>query len=421
MTLVRAWKAGFVGIFVVAGMACSSEGTPGGGGPDGERAPAATLDEQLAQVAGQVPEFGGMFVADNGKLGIYLLDPVAAPAATQAIAAMFGSENTIDRGVTIVPAQYGFGQLKRWHEGMVSLFDLDGVVSTDIDEARNRITVGVERMTLAGAVELELARLGIARAAVTIEPAEPIRMVATLRDRVRPLAGGLQINFPGFLCTLGFNAVRAGVSGFVTNSHCTANQGGVDGTKYWQPLESVDPALIGTEIADPTYLKSNCPGTIKGKNCRYSDSAFVQHDAAAATSPGSLAKLDAPGGSLTIAGTFTIVGEGVAIAGATTVNKVGRTTGWSQGTVSSTCVNTGVQGSRIVQLCQNHVSAAVGSGDSGSPVFERINDAEGAPTDSVRLHGILWGGNSSGTSFVFSPIANVQRAGELGALTTLAP
>jgi hypothetical protein len=67
-----------------------------------------------------------------------------------------------------------------------------------------------------------------------------------------------------------------------------------------------------------------------------------------------------------------------------------------------------VSGSNIVQLCQTFVSAGVGGGDSGSPVF--------SGTSSVTLVGILWGGNSSGTQFVYSPIGNIEQ--ELGALTT---
>jgi hypothetical protein len=54
------------------------------------------------------------------------------------------------------------------------------------------------------------------------------------------------------------------------------------------------------------------------------------------------------------------------------------------------------------------VSAGVGGGDSGSPVF--------MGTNNVTLVGILWGGNSSGTQFVFSPIANIEQ--ELGSLVT---
>jgi hypothetical protein len=72
-----------------------------------------------------------------------------------------------------------------------------------------------------------------------------------------------------------------------------------------------------------------------------------------------------------------------------------------------------VSGSNIVLLCQDFVEnnvQIVAGGDSGSPVF-RINSSGRAT-----LLGNLWGGNSSGTLFVYSPIANIER--ELGPLTT---
>jgi hypothetical protein len=115
---------------------------------------------------------------------------------------------------------------------------------------------------------------------------------------------------------------------------------------------------------------------------------------------------------LEIAGEFVIGAQGAATVGQTG-NKVGGATGWTQGIVTRTCVNTGVSASNIVLLCQDFVENTVqivNSGDSGSPVF-RINAG-----DSVTLLGNLWGGNSSGTLFVYSPIANIER--ELGALTT---
>lgn len=49
------------------------------------------------------------------------------------------------------------------------------------------------------------------------------------------------------------------------------------------------------------------------------------------------------------------------------------------------------------------------NGDSGSPVFRY----QGL---TVLLSGILWGGPEDGSSFVFSPINQVEQ--ELGALTT---
>jgi hypothetical protein len=124
---------------------------------------------------------------------------------------------------------------------------------------------------------------------------------------------------------------------------------------------------------------------------------------------GKIAKTNRPAKSaLTITGQFSITAEGEAVAGQT-VNKVGRTTGWSQGAVTATCVNTNVSGSNITELCQDFVNAAVGSGDSGSPVFAITSGT------NVRLLGILWGG-SGNQSFVFSPLSNIEA--ELGPLTT---
>jgi hypothetical protein len=169
----------------------------------------------------------------------------------------------------------------------------------------------------------------------------------------------------------------------------------------------VDPVRIGTEVHDPAYFRrqSGCPS---GRRCRFSDASRAAYAPGIPFTLGTLAKTTgANNNSITINGSFTITGEGGAAVGQT-VNKVGRTTGWTQGLVTNSCVNTGVSGSNIVQLCQTFVSARVGGGDSGSPVFRG--------TTSVTLVGILWGGNSSGSQFVYSPIGNIEQ--ELGALTT---
>ena len=96
------------------------------------------------------------------------------------------------------------------------------------------------------------------------------------------------------------------------------------------------------------------------------------------------------------------------------MHKIGRTTGWTRGSVRGTCVNTNVAGTNITQLCQGWVSAGAGGGDSGSPVFRRQGTGS-----NVTLLGILWGGStlSDGSSlYIFSPISNIET--ELGALTT---
>jgi hypothetical protein len=168
-------------------------------------------------------------------------------------------------------------------------------------------------------------------------------------------------------------------------------------------------------VADPVYVR-NGPGCPRGRKCRYSDASRAAYINGANQALGLIAQTSGPNnGSLTITGSFSITANdcgttGGCLAVGTTVNKVGRTTGWTAGKITNTCVNTGVSGSNIVQLCQTFVSAGVGGGDSGSDVFQITSGS------NVKLAGVLWGGNSGGTQFVFSPFGNVTR--ELGALTT---
>jgi len=298
------------------------------------------------------------------------------------------------------------------HQRLLSLFELAGVVFTDADENSGRLVVGVLDRGIEGLIRGRLRVLGVPSESVDVIATEPIVQVATLRDKVRPVVAGVQIRFSNFLCTLGFNAIRAGVAGFVTASHCSDKQGSVDGTNYYQPLNQVSADFIGTEIADPAYRRkiAGCP---IGRVCRFSDSNFSDGSGSVVFDLGAIAKTSGPNnGSLAIAGMFSITGDGAATVGQT-ANKVGRTTGWTRGRVTRTCVNTGVSGSNIVLLCQDFVENTVkivAGGDSGSPVF-RIQS-----NTSVTLLGNLWGGNSSGTLFVYSPIANIKR--ELGNLIT---
>ncbi len=325
-----------------------------------------------------------------------------------AVALAFGAGGPL-RAPT-VKAQ-GPPDLEEQHRRLLPLFELAGVVFTDADEARGRLVVGVLDRGVEGLVRASLRAQGVPFQSVDIVETDAIVQVTTLRDRVRPVMGGLQIRFSQFLCSLGFIAERNRVLGYVTASHCSDTQGAVDGTKYYQPLNQVTDEFIGTEIADPPYVRSGgCP---RGRKCRYSDANFSQGAEGVSFTRGAIEMTTGKNnGSLVISGQFTITGTGTATANETTANKVGRTTGWTQGTVTRTCANTGVSGTNIILLCQDFVESTVqlvAGGDSGSPVF-RIDGGS-----NVTLLGNLWGGNSSGTLFVYSPFANIE--GELGNLT----
>ena len=372
----------------------------------------------VAELDRQIPGFGGFFLDRDGTPSVYLSRGAGRAPAERALGAYMSARGLSIASLRVLEGRYGWQQLQRWQDAATDgAFEVAGTVFVDNDETSNRIRIGVENVNAIGQVRAALARRGISDEAVIIERTEPIVQVASLQNVVdRPVRAGVQINFPGYLCSVGFNATSDGVRSFITASHCTNKQGGVESTPYWQPLQSVDGTQIATEVADPVYKKGNgCPG---GRTCRYSDASRAAYIDPANQALGLIAATSgANNGSLTITGSLTISSDdcngsdddlGGCIAVNTTVGKIGRTTGWTSGRLTNTCVNTGVQGSRIVQLCQNFVSAGVGGGDSGSDVF--------VGTSSVKLAGILWGGSSSGNQFVYSPLANVVK--ELGSLTT---
>ncbi|HJU67913.1 MAG TPA: hypothetical protein VJ650_06650 [Gemmatimonadaceae bacterium] len=314
-------------------------------------------------------------------------------------------------------AQGGQDRLAAWFDhASPAVLALPGAVFADHDEKIGKLVFGVENANAIPGIRIALAKLGVPSSAYEMEVTEPIYQMATLRDVFRPTQAGIQIHFGQYLCTMGFNVSHAGGRSFITNSHCTNRQGGVEGTQYYQPSSGVNGTVIATEAADPNYSRGGtCP---KGKRCRYSDASRALYSSNVASNQGDILKTTgANNGSLTVGGVFTVSSQDNSTTNfplGTVVNKVGRTTGWTQGQVTRTCVHTGVQGTSIAQLCQTFVSnpagaVVVGSGDSGSPVF-RITSG-----DNVQLVGILWGGSSDNRTFIFSPLKQIQD--ELGAVT----
>lgn len=393
------------GLAILAAVAACSDSGPGTG-PEPISLSRPLQAPDVGALTRALPGFGGLFI-DHGVPTVYLTDLRQQGLAEQLLGGFARARGAT--GIRVLAGRFAYGDLDKWFQQVSNeAFAQGSVVFVDLDEAANRVLVGVEPGVSHANIHALAARLGVPAEALTVRDAEPIHYVATLRDQVRPVVAGLQINFSNFICSIGFNATSGGQASFVTASHCTDRQGGVEGTLYYQPLASTANSFIGTEVADPKYFRNGgvCP---HGRKCRYSDASRAAYASGVPFALGGIAATTGPNdGSVTIAGTLTINGNGGEVAG-DVANKIGRTTGWTQGIITNTCVNTGVSGSNIVQLCQNFVSAGVGGGDSGSDVFLQSGGG-------VRLLGVLWGGNSAGTQFVYSPIANVEQ--ELGPLTT---
>lgn len=371
---------------------------------------AFSIDDELVQIGREIPGFGGLFYDEQGRPTLYLLDP-------QGVGGF--AAKSLGADVRVLRGDYEFERLVGWRNELRPLLGLPGVSFLDADEGRNRVVVGVDSQAKGlnnkgldwGRLESEILALGIPREAVVFQEAAPFEDLATLRDKLRPAPGGAQIAFSNFLCTLGFNAYRGNVFGFVVNSHCTNVRGEVDGTRYYQSLPA---NAIGTEIADPPFFTGPpCPA---GRRCRRSDTAFAKYDK---TSLGGLGKIALTTSKGTETGSFTLKNPGARLsitarAGSPlqgdTVHKIGRTTGWTFGSVIETCVDAN-NGTDITMFCQSIVRAGGGSGDSGSPVFYSL------PGNKARLVGILWGGRTDpdlGVLYAFSPLENIEA--ELGPL-----
>jgi len=333
---------------------------------------------------------------------------------------VFGAGRVPRGGIRVLPARYSFAELRAWDDQAVSLLQIPGVVSSGIDHAANALRVGVQDLRLESEVRRALQDLGIPEEAVVIEERAGPLVFDGLQDRERPVEGGLNVDNNN--CTLGFNALRAGVEGFVTASHCSTLQAVLD----WHTFFQMDPVLLadklGSETVDPPWFGSatdaRCP---VGAQCRLSDSDFSPYDPGVQFQRGKIEKTvggpDPIPANFNIAGSFRITGTGVALQGQT-VNKVGRSTGWTQGTVTAVCVHEPLNPPSPTQflLCQTEANYNSAGGDSGSPVFM----IEGS-TDNVTLVGIHWGMWLPAGPRVFSPFGQVAGATELGPLTVTAP
>lgn len=391
------------------------------------------------EVAQAVPGFGGYFIDESGAPTVYLTDVSRKAEAAQALAGFLTSFGWTANDLKVRQADYSYLQLDAWYQSAwPRVLALPGAVSTDLDEGRNRLRfTGVDPSALAN-IAGTLSGLGIPAAAAVLQIRGPVRQATMLRDKVRPPHGGFQIQFfplPAsplvLVCTLGFNAVKNGVNSFITNSHCSNIQGGTTlPTDYYQSTRGgvlpVADNYIAFEAEDPDYQSGGeCP---LARRCRTADVSRAQYGAGQSFSIGKIARTALLNSIMVedstpyfqidpLNPTYRLVSEQATPIQGQVLNKVGRTTGWTQGRVVATCENVDVSDSDITQLCQSLVDAYVAGGDSGSPVFGFNTDG------TVFLGGILWGSSTdlvtNAVQFIFSPYGSIER--ELGDLTVSDP
>jgi hypothetical protein len=397
-----------------------------GGAPQDPTSFGGTLDAHFVRIAQEIPGFAGFYYDEAGTLNVVMSDgaqPLAQAEVRSRVATALqaiGHDPAAAQGAVIRQGRYDFSQLDAMHQRVSSVLGLQGTVFTDADERRNRVVIGVENAAAAASVERAVAMLGLPAEAVIIELTGPITLDSnhTLRDMVRPVAGGLSINFlrgaSGFLCTHGFNVRspnRPNVHGFVTNSHCSDTRSVVLNTPYWQHSRFVEGTFIGNEVHDlPLFTGPPCP---EGRHCRYSDALGARYAPGVENAFGAIyrtiAQSPLPGDTIwtidPVNPRWQIVDEIPFPVLGQTLHKTGRRTGWTSGPVTATCVNSNVGGSDppTTMLCQDRVDTPSGGGDSGSPYFVRIGE-----TNNVALIGIHWGSGGTPPTTVMSAMSNIR-------------
>ncbi len=318
--------------------------------------------------------------------------------------------------VRLKTTTYAFGTLNGWKKSLErGFFALSGSVVSDLDEKTDRIVLGYDPAVLPKSrVQALVRRSGVPADAVRLQATDP-PVLDSLHSRSPVAAGGLQVyDLPaGKYCSLGFVARRAGVRGFVTDSHCTRTFGAVDSDSFYQPDLGGGPAsFAGTETVDPPLIPrgvGECPGILPN-SCRYSDAAFIDITHTSwLTGPGAVASMSALGSYAAWDGVSfdRIQGEGSRLAGRA-VFKVGAATGKTQGNITYVCATITI--SRVILLCTDEASYGAAASDSGAPVLGYVG-AAGINAD-VNLYGTHIG--NLGSLGMYSAIQYIET--EVGSL-----
>jgi len=434
---VRIWRFALLGLLLL--VACRDHTTtPSLRGSFSPSIAPSTLtrlrpeEVAFAELGERAPSSAGFYLNANGELVAFVRDQqdeTNARSALVDIASRSPDSRIKSATVRIERGRYTFRQLAGWRDAIFDniLGTVPGVVFLDLTEQLNRLTIGVSpreaailRLQLPG----KLTELGVDTGAVTYRVQEPIRGLASspreltsgilvaagVMDWFESVFGGIRIQTGAGMCTLGIVADNGTGPGIVTDSHCSQQMWSLDNGPIYQPAPS---RQVGTEAVDPPGYGCGLFGL---NTCRGSDASFYAVTGGVSSYRGLIARTlssAGPGsghGSLDINPDrpffiVTAADQSDAIGGER-VQKVGITSGWTWGTIGSTCAdhhNGGLfnwyPGSNVT-ICIYGANILADSGDSGSPVFRLEGNGYTQATDLVRIMGLIIG--HAGGETVFS-------------------
>lgn len=411
--------------------------------PAAARRSAQGLDALFLKFADNLPGFAGYFYNESGDLVVQLTGRGDEHAARALLAETARTRPqrwhnpwTRPAQVIIQRAQFDFAQLQAIRARLAAdAAILAEFPSFDTNEVTNEVVLGVTTEEARQRVLAQVAALQLPPNAIRIEVVPPTTFITNLSNSVRPVVGGLQIQWTDNVnaplgikdCTLGINVlygnaaegIATGTPGFYTAAHCSPVQGANDSVEYRQ-----GGTRIGQERYDPanfTFMtNADCIYPQGNTYCRYSDVTFATYDSAVSRKQGYLAKTlsrgtgagNAGSTDLAILGSwqFTATGTVLPTVGMT-LEKVGEHTGWTGGSVvaannGATCADQparNLAGQVVYVLCSTTVDAYALDGDSGSPVFRILSN------NNVEFAGIVWGQTGTGR-FWFSDVNQIAKS-----------
>jgi hypothetical protein len=362
------------------------------------------VEDEILRVESEVPGFGGMYFDPGaGRFVAFVRDPGArgrAVAALRVAAARWGNAHPEARSlaggeVDVRTGAFAFSDLMAWQQALLpALGRVAGVVGIDADERENRVTISVTNDAAAAEIGRVAAAVGVPTQAIAVRRSPAIKALqSNVRSYTRPLAGGFQIeNVSRIRCTIGWNVTTTlGETGFLTAGHCAAgnNGAGSTGGSIYQAEATSSSNIVGNVAINPTWTNgcwtsaSSPPlgfygGYFSGP-CTEADVMFVSTSAANADKvlavTSNVATNNVPG-SINYSSRNGLISSPVFAFVGAVVDKVGRTTGTTRGTVQATCTAAVVQGSpNYVVTCADRVeTASSGKGDSGAPVYRLIGN-----------------------------------------------
>lgn len=408
------------------------------------------VDSLFMEISNRLPGFAGLYKDQSGRLNINIHETSTSRKNYSINKIRSAIEQVLsDRKISlrkersnINKVEYTFEQLFH-HKIFLTrklLGDDVGAVAVDADEKNNVVSIYVQDEYNKQNILEKIDNTGINEDILNIqeipernelEPIDPPNISPsdtnqTLQGRVRPMGGGIEIA-PLSTCTMTAvtdwytqdDGVLVKRHGFITNSHCTNSNSAIGTNNGIYAAQPSRGPVVGKEIHDPNkFTNSQVEACPSGRDCRFSDSALftfyeetdpygnyghiIYRPIDSSNSQAGSVKIDNSKEPWDVDETgYSLVGE--------KINKVGRTTGWTYGTVSKTNVNIkytpGGNDTGTTILSQNISEDLIAQpGDSGSPVFK-------ITPSGTEVVGVVWyrEGQLFGYNIVYSPWSNVKR------------